>query len=74
MNLSDKNICEWSAHDISESVTNKQIQPIEIANSYISYIQEKDKGIQAWENFNPEVFLKSVEKNKNKGKNYYWKL
>ena len=68
MNLSDKNIYEWSAHDISESVTNKHIQPIEIANSYISYIQEKDKGIQAWETFNPEVFLKSVEKNKNKGK------
>ena len=39
MNLFDKNIYEWTAYDISRAIKNEAIQPIEIANQYVEYIQ-----------------------------------
>mgnify|MGYP000351924213 CR=1 FL=1 len=45
MNLFDKNIYEWTAYDISRAIKNEAIQPIEIANQYVEYIQEKDKSL-----------------------------
>ena len=67
MKLSEKHISRWYAHEIAYAVNNNLVNPIEVANSYIKFIEETEKNILAWETFDPEIYLDSVRDGKNQG-------